>query len=244
MRTGHFLDTLPSLVALHERVASLRLSLVSRKLVRALKYGYNPSQLRLPKGQTGGGQWTEELVRIAQSGRAPSGSGPRRTGGGNRVTQPTPAEAAELAASRLMLDLALRRVRAVDPAWKPTPSLTETIRGEILSNAAQAREAEARFYDLQRNGIGPGRFAGESIPARSPSRSYTKREVEEINRIGRETGCHTCGSKDSGLASRNFFKDHQLPTRWRSPVGSQRLFPQCQNCNGRQGSAVRSKKEK
>jgi hypothetical protein len=140
-------------------------------------------------------------VRVAQSGRGPRGSGPRRTGGGNRIVEPTLAEEAELAATRLMLDVALQRVRAVDPRWRPTPSLTETVRGKIISNAAQTREAEARFYELQRNGIGPGPFAGESIPARNPSRSFTRGEREEINRIGRATGCHTCGARESGLPS-------------------------------------------
>jgi hypothetical protein len=142
-----------------------------------------------------------------------------------------------------MLDVALQRVRAVDPRWKPSPSATETIRGEIISNAAKAREAEVRFYELQRNGIGPGPFAGGSIPARSSNRNFTAREIEEVNLIGRTTGCHTCGTKDSGILSRTFFKDHQLPTAWGPLRQSQRIYPQCKTCSGRQGGYISNEKE-
>jgi hypothetical protein len=41
-------------------------------------------------------------------------------------------------------------VRELDPNWRPTPSLTETIEGEIAAAEAEAREAEARLTELAR----------------------------------------------------------------------------------------------
>lgn len=292
MRTHGFTEAQPSLSVLRSRLASLRLSLVSRQFIWSLKYGFNPSQPRVSRGEPDGGQWTDSFgglaarkkrprgsaprqigggdrvakpipfedselarlarrlagpygdrvrgkpVRLAQIGRGPAGSGPRRTGGGNRIVDPTQSQESQLAGSRLMRDRALARVKEIDSQWKPTPSATETVRGEILANIADAREADARYIELKSNGIGPGFFAGESIPARSTSRNFTKREIEAINAIGRATGCHTCGAKESGSASGNFFKDHQLPTA-RGGLGQpQRIYPQCQNCSGRQGAWI------
>ena len=178
-------------------------------------------------------------VRLAQWWRGPRGTGPRSIGGGNRVVEPTPTEEMAFAAALRAYNKAYVRVHGVDSNWKPTPSATETVRGEIAHYLAAARQADARFFELQRNGIGPGPFAAESIPARGPGRNFTFGERQEINRIGRETGCHTCGAKESGLPSGTFFKDHQLPTRWGRGGGSQRIYPQCQTCNGRQGGYVR-----
>jgi hypothetical protein len=70
----------------------------------------------------------------------------------------------------------LGEVRERAPDWRPTPSLRENVEGEI-----RAREAEARFRELQRVGIGPEPFAGESIPARGPERDYLVGERSEIN---------------------------------------------------------------
>jgi hypothetical protein len=106
-----------------------------------------------------------------------------------------------------------------------------------------ARDAEARFAELQRVGIGPGRFAGESIPARGPGRDFTTEERREINRIGSETGCHTCGVFVPGTGSGNFVPDHQLPNA-RNPLGwSQRLFPHCVTCSSFQGRWIGRQKD-
>mgnify|MGYP003700630057 CR=1 FL=1 len=88
-------------------------------------------------------------------------------------------------------------------------------------------------------GIGPGPYAKESLPARGPGRNWTAEEIRQINRIGRKYGCHTCGTKDPGTLSGNFFLDHQLPNAW-NPLGRpQRLFPHCMSCSGRQGNWIR-----
>jgi hypothetical protein len=67
------------------------------------------------------------------------------------------------------------------PIWRPTPFLAQGVEGQIRGIEGEAREAQARFFELQRAGIGPGRFAGESIPARGPERDFRSEERREIN---------------------------------------------------------------
>lgn len=62
----------------------------------------------------------------------------------------------------------------------------------------------------------PGPFADESVPARGPGRPNAA-EQREINRIGQETGCHTCGTTDPGTKSGNFVFDHQPPSAFNPP---------------------------
>ncbi|MBK7634670.1 MAG: hypothetical protein IPJ13_10515 [Saprospiraceae bacterium] len=84
----------------------------------------------------------------------------------------------------------------------------------------------------------PGPYAKESIKTNSTSQKFNKSQRQEINRIGNETGCHTCGSTDPGTKSGNFVPDHQ-------PIGvlnpnnkSFDLFPHCINCSKSQGGTV------
>lgn len=86
--------------------------------------------------------------------------------------------------------------------------------------------------------IGIGRYAGESIPARSPSRNFTVKERQETNRIGRETGCHSCGTKEPGTPKNNLILDHQPPSALNFSGAPQRLYPHCVNCSRTQGSAI------
>lgn len=85
----------------------------------------------------------------------------------------------------------------------------------------------------------PGPHAGESIPARGPGRDFTPGEREQVNEIGRETGCHTCGTTDPGTKSGNFVPDHQPPSATNTDGSPQRLYPQCLNCSRTQGGEVR-----
>jgi len=88
----------------------------------------------------------------------------------------------------------------------------------------------------------PGLFAGESIQARTSARDFTAIERAEINRVGAEVGCHTCGSLNPGTKTGNFVIDHQLPSAL-NPVGrAQRLYPQCLSCSLTQGGWVNSLK--
>ncbi|HEX7174811.1 MAG TPA: RHS repeat-associated core domain-containing protein [Pyrinomonadaceae bacterium] len=85
----------------------------------------------------------------------------------------------------------------------------------------------------------PGPHAGESIPARGPQRDFTPQERSDINRIGQETGCHTCGSKDPGTKSGNHIPDHQPPNQLNPNGGPQELYPHCLSCSRTQGGEVR-----
>lgn len=206
----------------------------------AAKAGFRPDQPRVPKGNPDGGQWTDEgsgARVIPVQARPPGGrGGPRRVGG--RWRNVPPAQATQLAISNSRMRAAVQRVRELDPRWKPRPSAYETVEGEIAANRAAMREAEARLLELQRMGIGPGPYAKESLPARSSGRNWTAEEIREINRIGRKYGCHTCGTKDPGTPSGNFFLDHQLSSALNPPGRSQRIFPHCIACSGRQGAWV------
>jgi hypothetical protein len=223
----------------------------------ALIQKYNPDQPRVPAGNSDGGQWTSEggsggsEDRHVVSDTTPDNTwipsvqyagGIEDDEGENRFTgqslEPTPGEAARLAVAEGFWRDAVSRVQAVDPDWKPTPGIYETVEGEIADLEAQTQEAEDRLRQLARVGIGPGPFAGRSIPARGPERDFTSEERSEINRIGAETGCHTCGTKDPETKRENFVPDHQLPSAL-NPIGrAQRLYPQCLTCSRRQGGWI------
>lgn len=89
-----------------------------------------------------------------------------------------------------------------------------------------------------RAAVGVGPYAGRSIPARSPGRNFTAAERAQINEIGRDTGCHTCGGKSPGTTRDNFVPDHQPATALNPQGGPQRLYPQCLGCSKRQGGMI------
>jgi hypothetical protein len=224
--------------ALHRVSWLLHASLVEAKLRdlrRAVKAGFDPNEPRVPAGSgRESGRWTRVGgggTRLAQN--IPPEEEIRE---GENFEEATQAQVLRLTIAQARRDAAVNRVHELDPSWQPTPSLTETIEGEIEAAKAEAREAEARLQELGRIGIGPGPLSGESIPAQGPSRNFTSEERREINRIGSETGCHTCGRKDPGTDSGNFIPDHQPPNA-RNPMGRpQRLYPQCITCSRRQGN--------
>jgi hypothetical protein len=168
----------------------------------------------------------------ARNMRADRGS---RSGGPGEIT---PGQGARLTIAEARARDAIRRVREIDPNWRPTPSFKESAEGLIRTYESEAREAEARIAELARAGIGPGPFAGESIAARGSSRNFTGPERREGNRIFFETGCHTCGTFNPGTASGNCVLDHQPPTAWNPHGSQQRLYPQCLSCSSRQGNWI------
>jgi hypothetical protein len=231
------------------KLADLRFELALIRL--ALKAGFNPNQPRAPAGQRDGGKWTSgggSDTRIVSDatpdnnwipGAQYAQNTPRGGRGLVRINgqwvQPTPGQAARLTVAEARAQDAIRRVREIDPSWKPTPSAYESVEGLIRAHEADAQQAQARLSELGRVGIGAGPFAGESIPARGPERDFTAAERREINRIGSETGCHICGTSDPGTPLRNFVPDHQLPNVLNSMGRAQHLYPQCLTCSLRQG---------
>ncbi len=164
---------------------------------------------------------------------------------GNSVTingqqfELTPAQGARLSVAQSNATEAVARIRELDPSWSPPQSAYQSPEGLIRAYQADAAAAQARASELAARGAMPGPFAGESIPARGPGYSITSQAREELNRIGSETGCHTCGRLNSGTPSGNFFADHQFPTRINPEGRAQRLYPQCRSCSARQGPFVR-----
>jgi hypothetical protein len=175
--------------------------------------------------------------QYAQAGGRRSGTSVRING---QIVEVSPGQEAELQGVQARADGAIARVRELDPNWKPTPSAYESVDGLIRKYRADAQQAQDRASELGRMGIGPGPFAGESISARGPERDFTASEHREINRIGSETGCNTCGTLDPLTPRGNFVIDHQPPSALNSTGLAQRLYPQCLSCSLRQGGFVNS----
>jgi len=120
---------------------------------------------------------------------------------------------------------------------EPAPPASRSPTPAAPQGAPTAARGDGHAGTLQ-----PGPYAGESIPARGPGRNVTPAETAEINRIGRSTGCHTCGTTDPGTKSGNFVPDHQPPSALSPESASQRLYPQCVNCSRRQGGEVNAER--
>ncbi len=229
----------------------LRFGYEAWKRDQARKANFNPNQPRVLAGNPDGGQWTAEGSGINDH-RVISDATPdndwkpgaayaqRRTRGpiliNGRLMQPTPGQAARLTVAEAQARDSIRRLREVEPNWRPRPSAYETVEGLIRSHQADARQAEARLAELGRVGIGPGPHAGESIPARGPERDFTAAERRWGNSIGQ---CHTCGTREPGTLLGNFVLDHQWPNALNPTGMAQRLFPQCKTCSRLQAGWVR-----
>jgi hypothetical protein len=125
-------------------------------LKRALKANFDPNQPRVPAGSgRESGRWTDAGAggatsnpRLAQNvPRGGRGAGQVRLRSGQFV-EATPAQEARLAVAQARAARAIRQVRELDSSWRPTPSLTETIEGEIAAAEAETREAEVRLREL------------------------------------------------------------------------------------------------
>lgn len=103
-----------------------------------------------------------------------------------------------LSNSARQAEAATARVQEIEPNWRPGPSLYENIEGEIAANEHVVRQAQDRLNALERGKATPGPYAGESVVAPLGGGRPNAETQREINRIGRETGCHTCGTKDPG----------------------------------------------
>jgi len=209
------------------------------RLRLALKAGFDPNQPRVPAGSPHGGQWTDGAssggVQLAQNIPRDPMRGRIRIGAGLR--EATPAEETLIELTHVQADTAIRRVRQYDPYWKPTPSLFETPEGEIAANRATAKEAADHYRWLQYTALAPGLFARESIPL-GAGRNFTRTQRRLNTRYGRRYGCHTCGRKDPGTKTGNFYLDHQPPLAMRRS-GPWRGFPHCKWCSNDQAVYVK-----
>ncbi len=164
----------------------------------------------------------------------------RRAGGGRPLTRNEETRAANFQST-------LNAIRELEPNnreltsiksrdWVPSQSDIARVQEELLR--AKARAAG------EMSAVPIGGYAGESIPAGSPGRRFTSEERRQINRIGSELGCHSCGAIGSGTPSGNWVPDHQPPSALHRPGEPQRLYPQCISCSRQQGGEVnRLKKE-
>jgi hypothetical protein len=146
---------------------ALRLEFCFVKMELARRANFNPNQPRAPRGDPDGGQWTDGGgggSGDAGSGQAQLISSRPRSGGtvriGGRLVEATPAQQARLAVSQARAEDAVRRMREIEPNWRPRPSLSEGVEGAILTNESVAREAQARLAEL-------GRPVGRVLPARA-----------------------------------------------------------------------------
>ncbi len=89
----------------------------------------------------------------------------------------------------------------------------------------------------------PGPHAGESISLSGPGRA-TARQQQEIDRIGQDSGCHTCGATNPGTQSGHHVLDHQPPTKLNSTGNEQRGYPHCIDCSRRQGGEVNAERRR
>lgn len=80
----------------------------------------------------------------------------------------------------------------------------------------------------------PGPWAKESVPSSGPGR-ITQAERTQLNPIGDQYGCHSCGATSPGTKSGNWIGDHQPVSRTVPPDTRQVLYPYCQACSNAQG---------
>lgn len=135
--------------------------------------------------------------------------------------------------------------------WKPSELSQSPVHHttigppEILASTVASafvfRALGGRFSSvLPSHLLKPGAFAREWIPARSSLASERERHI--IQQLGRSHGCHSCGKR----SVKQFNADHQPPNKINNSEnvssGSngvlQRLYPQCKNCSGLQGSLI------
>ncbi len=225
------------------RLAGVGLQLKLLRLRLALKAGFDPNQPRVPAGEPDAGRWTDGgggSFRVAQ--RAPrEGGGRRRIEG--EYENATPAQQTRLEMSRVQADAAVARVTRADPTWRARPGLYESVEGEIAHNEDVLREANERYADLLRSKIGFGPHFVRAAPGRGPYTRPTKAERLEVNEIGEEFGCHTCGARNPGSRSGSWFCDHQGPSALGGLNAGRWLVPQCSYCSNGQGWLVRQLRE-
>ena len=132
----------PCLAALRAELAGHAVMLAAIRLQLLLrKANFNPAQLR-----DAFGRWTEdggEDGLVHEVSRRPRG------------VAGTPAQEAQFAAAWVRALAARRRLRELDPTWRPPQSAHPpgSIEGQIRHQEGVARAAEARFAEILRDAI-------------------------------------------------------------------------------------------
>jgi hypothetical protein len=86
-------------------------------------------------------------ARYAQN-REPPGRGFRPLIIRGRLFEPEPGQASRLFEAETRAELAIARVRELDPHWRPRPSAYESVEGLIRAHESDAEQAQARLREL------------------------------------------------------------------------------------------------
>lgn len=219
------------------QLAGLRVQAAMLRLSVVLKAGFRPDQPRVPRGRPDGGQWTRMPghAQVHRVSRRRAGGGQIRIGG--RWHPIALAQEVRLAQSYSAMQRALRDVRKVDPNWKPPAQAYSTVEGLISANHSIESEARFRIFQLAGTRAEVGPYVDGWIPAPPTNRRLNRTEQSEIDRIGRKSGCHRCGSTDPKTPSGSFIGDHQVPKSMGTPT---RIYPHCAHCSASQGGLIGS----
>lgn len=142
------------------RVAVVRLK--AARLFRLVgKANFDLSQPRVPRGEPGGGRWTDGGVGTSRPSKRPTGEPIRLAqaqGGRGRATptlrlpggifELSPGQAARYDAARIRAEIEIARLRSVsgNENWKPPAGLYETVEGAIRHQRAIGDAAIAYRY--------------------------------------------------------------------------------------------------
>ncbi|HZS83841.1 MAG TPA: hypothetical protein VFA50_13280 [Stellaceae bacterium] len=90
------------------------------------------------------------------------------------------------------------------------------------------------------NRLGPGPYAppGGGVSLSKPLVYPNPKERAQVNQLGTQFGCHTCGTKDFGTRSGNPIVDHQPPRVLNRSGAPAEGYPHCATCSARQGGLL------
>ena len=138
----------------------------------------------------------------------------------------------------------LHHWKPLEPSQSPVHHVTigpPEILASTVASAFVFRAFGGRFSSvLPSHLLKPGAFAREWIPARSALASEKERHI--IQQLGRSHGCHSCGKRSVKQFNADHLPPNKISNSENASNGSngvlQRLYPQCKNCSGMQGSLI------
>ncbi len=202
--------------------------------------GYGVDVAEGKKDFSWGGLATEVGVGAAVGGLT-AGIGAGLGAGARALANSTAGKAVAAAASKVGTSLANsaagQAVRAgtsaAAGAAKAAVGKVATAAGKVAT-AAKSVVAKPKIPATGDDLLKPGPWATRSVPSSGPGK-ILQSEREQLNPIGNESGCHSCGATSPGTKSGNWIGDHQ-PVSRTVPAGTpQVLYPHCQACSNAQG---------